>query len=194
MSKFVEHASQEMVARRSQESMMRMSPRRQIRRASWNMRYQGSKAKLFIGHVSQDDEVTEIREPVWQRGAFDDETAGRVSANHNQERRQTLAMVVSVSTTRVLQIGESTLLPNGCNNIVRFVPRLLGCFGCLLACFCRSYPPHLASSSSLLSSSSSSSSSNLELSLSSPSGPCFAALFCHRPYLDTSRALALPLA
>jgi hypothetical protein len=110
------------------------------------MRYQGSRAKLFIGHVSPDDEVTEIREPVWQRGAFDDETAGRVSANHNQERRQTLAMVVSVSTTRVLQIGESTLLPNGCNNIVRFVPRLLGCFGCLLACFCRSYPPHLASS------------------------------------------------
>jgi hypothetical protein len=32
-----------------------------------------------------------------------------------------------------LQIGESTLLPNGCNNIVRFVPRLLGCFA-LLAC------------------------------------------------------------
>jgi hypothetical protein len=159
------------------------------------MRYQGRRAELIIGHVSQDDEVTEIREPVWQRGALNDETAGRVGANHNQERRQTLAMVVSVSTTRVLQIGESTLLPNGCNNIVRFVPRLLGCFGCLLAsCFVvATYPPHLASS--------------LppsfpvpvpvpvptwSFSLSSPSGSCFAALFCHRPYLDTSRALASP--
>ena len=55
----------------------------------------GSRMGGSIGHVSQDDEVTEIREPVWRRGARDDETAGRVSANHNQERRQTLAMVAS---------------------------------------------------------------------------------------------------
>jgi len=136
VSKFFEDASQEMGGTAGSRKHDEEEPAAADQTGILDVRYQGRRAELLIGHVSQDDEVTEIREPVWQRGALDDETAGRVSANHNQERRQTLAMMVSVSTTRVLQIGESTLLPNGCNNIVRFVPRLLGCFGCLLAsCF-----------------------------------------------------------
>jgi len=44
--------------------------------------------------------------------------------------------LLALSTTRGLQIGESTLLPNGGNNIVRFVPSFawLADLVCLVAC------------------------------------------------------------
>lgn len=56
---------------------------------------QGSKSRGSIGHVSQDDEVTRDSRTCLAVGARNDETAGRQSANRNQERRQTLAMLVS---------------------------------------------------------------------------------------------------
>jgi len=105
---------------------------------------QGSKGPGSIGHVSADDEVTRNWRTCLAAGLeMMKQRAGSAQITIKRGDRLWLCWLAA-STTRALQIGESTLLPNGCNNIVcGFVPRLLGCFAWLLACwrllFCRSY-------------------------------------------------------
>lgn len=81
--------------------------------------------------VSSDDEVMVDDEPVWK-----DETGGWRIGRDAQITIRTGDRLwlrgLALSTTRGLQIGESTLLPNGGNNIVRFMPS----FACLVDLVC----------------------------------------------------------
>lgn len=61
-------------------------------------RHQGLGGWLHWTCLTQDDEVMEFANLSGTSGASDDETAGRQSANHNQERRQTLVSAVDDSS------------------------------------------------------------------------------------------------
>lgn len=93
---------------------------------------QGSRCSGSIGHVSPDDEVTRDWRTCLAAGLeMMKQRAGRAQIAIKRGDRLWLCWLAA-STTRALQIGESTLLPNGCNNIVCVL--CLVCLVALLAC------------------------------------------------------------